>query len=172
GSMTNASGALDMVMGKRGSPPLLFGSENELRNESVTSLSVDGGGLLVTGWLSDGSDLAGDLCGAGCQGDLRPLSAESCDSDMIQNDAFWLLIDASATPTLAPGMPAVGRTIGGCLHQRAVDAVLTADAMTLLLEIEGETSIDLLDGESTKVTAPDQTKAGVVVRLPRPAAAP
>jgi hypothetical protein len=164
-SVVNTEGALNLVLGKRGSTPLLMGTEAALHDEAMTSISVEGGAILLTGWMSDGSDLATDVCGEACQGDLPPPSVRSCPSsgDGQGDDGFWLLLEGGTSP----GLQALGRATGGCLDQRVVDSLLGADSITLLFEIEGETTIDLLGGEKTLV-APQDSKMGAIVKLPRP----
>ena len=165
GSVINEEGALDLLIGKRGETPLLLGSSHPLKSEAALALSVDGGAMLIGGWMTDGSSMAEDVCGPGCVGDLPPTGPTDCEVDVLKHDGFWLLVQAGTTP----GLAAVGRPIGGCLEQRVVAGHLGTDTMHLVLEIDGSATIDLLDGDTVAVDIPPQRTGAAVVMLPRPA---
>lgn len=163
--MTSNDRANDVQL-VRGNDVLLFGDPEELsKDEIVESLSVRGDAALITGRLSKGSDLAVDLCGEGCQGDLSSL-ATPCTAGALPNwDAFWLIVDTS---TAAP-LGAVGRAFGDCSDQSLVASALEEDTVTLVAEVQGSAVIDVLDGAPRSFAA-GTGQAAVIVKMPRPTA--
>jgi hypothetical protein len=161
GRALNDAEALDVrLFDPRGAPIELGDPSDASSDEVVTSASVNGNAMLVTGWMTEDAKLAQDLCGPGCQGDLRE-SDPICAAASPTKDAFWVVIEDGSRQ-------AVGRGFGDCGNQVVKNGVLSETFMTLAFETEGVATIDTLDGASTELSFDAARKGATIARLPRP----
>jgi len=162
GSVLNENGVTDILLSRGDEDIQLGDATDDEKSEIVATVSAHDGFVLIGGHLSEDSAIAGDVCGAACAGDL--LESDAGCAFGASTDGFWLLLD--------PEQNAVGRSFGDCSKQSVVGSHLSADAMTLSVELQGRMTLDLLSGAPREISSGEFDKTSIIARIPRPAAVP
>lgn len=160
GTVVNPAAVTDVLISRSTDELQLGDPGDDDRSEIVETMSSRDGYILIGGTLSEGSTMKQDLCGAACDGDLQQ-SDTGCAFG-ASRDGFWLLLD--------PANNAIGRSFGDCSRQTVVGSQLGEQSLTLAIELEGEMTLDLLEGEKRKIAGDPHQRVSLIARLPRPAA--